>query len=92
MEICTPLPPVVTDEDQVLGSLSLHVLTLPLAQIQTQVMLLVELTQVTAVEFQYRYTICKTLEDALTPFFPGLYRTIVRSLAFLQKLIDIFDV
>ncbi|XP_061181698.1 poly(A) RNA polymerase, mitochondrial-like [Saccostrea echinata] len=40
--------------------------------IQTQMMLLVELTQVTALEFQYRYTICKTLEDALTPFFPGM--------------------
>lgn len=51
-------------------------MTIALPQIQTQVMLLVELTQVTTAEFQSRYTICKTLEDALSPFFPGLSREV----------------
>lgn len=50
-------------------------------------MLLVELTQVTAVEFQYRYTICKTLEDALTPFFPGLLLIMVTRRIYFSKLL-----
>jgi hypothetical protein len=79
-----PLPSSHSGGSSVL-SWVLYVLTIALHQIQTQMMLLVELTQVTAVEFQYRYTICKTLEDALTPYFPGLLHKVNKETLYFQS-------
>ena len=42
-------------------------------QIQSQMTCLVELIQASPEELQQRYYICKVLEQALSPFFPGLY-------------------